>query len=506
MTVRARFAPSPTGDPHVGNIRTTLWTWLHARRYGGAFILRLEDTDQSRAIEGSLERIEGALRWLGIDWDEGPDIGGPFAPYVQSQRLERYHAAVAALLASGDAYRCFCTTDELREMRERQRAAGEPPGYDGRHRDLDPSEAARRAGAGESHVVRFRMPQEGATTFSDLIRGEITYENRLLDDFVILKSDGFPTYHLAHVVDDHAMEITHVTRGDEWIPSTPRHVRLFAALGYEPPIFVHTPVILGPGRGKLSKRQGAKSVLEYADEGYLPEAVFNFLAIIGWAFDDQTEILSREQLIEAFDLADLSPAPATFDTTKLEWMNGVYMRSLAEDDLAARFAERLDRDLPPQVARPLDRELIASFTPLIRERVKLLSEVAELTSFFFAEEVPPAPPEEFLGRSFRKEPEQAAAALLAAIGDLEPLAAGWRAEPLEVALRAVAEEIGVRVGDLFMLCRVGVTGKRVTPPLFETMEIVGAGRCLARLRAAEAALRDAYPVGEEAIADRGPGS
>ena len=247
-------------------------------------------------------------------------------------------------------------------------------------------------------------------------------------------------------------------------------------------------------------------MLEYADEGYLPEAVFNFLAIIGWAFDDQTEILSREQLIEAFDLADFSPAPATFDTAKLEWMNGVYMRSLAEDDLAARFAERLDRDLPPQVARPLDRELIASFTPLIRERVKLLSEVAELTSFFFAEEVPPAPPEEFLGRSFRKEPEQAAAALLAAIGDLEPLAAGWRAEPLEVALRAVAEEIGVRVGDLFMLCRVGVTGKRVTPPLFETMEIVGAGRCLARLRAAEAALRDAYPVGEEAIADRGPGS
>ena len=289
------------------------------------------------------------------------------------------------------------------------------------------------------------------------------------------------------------MAITHVTRGDEWIPSTPRHVRLFEALGYEPPIYVHTPIILGPDGGKLSKRHGAQSVLEYADEGYLPEALLNFLAIMGWALDDRTEILSAEEMSAAFDLADLNPAPAGFNSEKLEWMNGVYMRQLPEADLAARFAERLDSDLPGSVARPVDTGLVEQFTPLIRERVKLLSEVAELTDFFFAEDVPVAEPGEFLGRSFRREPERAAPALAAAIATLEGLRDDWRTEPLEAALRALAEELGVRAGDLFMLCRVGVTGKRVTPPLFETMEIVGPAASLDRLAAAETALRAAYP-------------
>lgn len=505
MTVRVRYAPSPTGDPHVGNIRTALWTWLHARRYGGAFVLRLEDTDQLRAVEGSLGRIEESLRWLGMDWDEGPDVGGPFAPYVQSQRRERYEAAVAQLLETGDAYRCFCTPEELRAMREQQQASGGPPGYAGVCRNLDAGAAAERASAGEPHVVRFRMPRDGTTTFEDLIRGEISYENRVLDDFVILKSDGYPTYHLAHVVDDHAMAITHVTRGDEWIPSTPRHVRLFEALGYELPIFVHTPIILGPDGGKLSKRHGAKSVLEYAGDGYLPEALFNFLANIGWALDDKTEILSREQLIEAFDLADLNPAPAAFDTEKLEWMNGVYMRQLPLDDLAARFAERLDADLPPEVPRPLDRSLVDAFTPLIQERVKLLSEVAPMTDFFFAEEVAVAAPEEFIGRGLRKTPEQAAPALDAATTALSAITA-WAAEPLEAALREVADNLDVRAGDLFMLCRVAVTGKRVTPPLFETMEIVGSAASLERMHAASAALAEAYPAGADATADAGSGS
>ncbi len=493
MTVRLRYAPSPTGDPHVGNIRTALWSWLHARRLGGAFVLRLEDTDQSRAVEGSLQRIEGSLRWLGMDWDEGPAEGGPYGPYVQSQRLERYHEATDRLLGDGNAYRCFCTPDDLRRMREQQRASGQPPGYTGICRYLDPGEAASRATAGELHVVRFKMPNEGSTTFEDLIRGSITYENRVLDDFVMLKSDGFPTYHLAHVVDDHAMEITHVTRGDEWIPSTPRHVRLFEALGYEPPVFVHTPVILGPDGGKLSKRHGAKSVLEYAGEGYLPEALFNFLAITGWALDDSTEVMSQDELIEGFDLARLNPAPATFDTEKLEWMNGVYMRSLSLGDLADRFAQRLDGDLPAEVSRPLDGELVGAFTPLIQERVKLLSEVAPMTDFFFADHVEVAEPGEFIARGMRKQTEQAAPALEAAIAALEPLADTWDAEPLEAALRATAEELGLRAGDLFMLCRVAVTGKRITPPLFETMEIVGATPSLERMRAAIPVLAAAYP-------------
>ena len=311
---------------------------------------------------------------------------------------------------------------------------------------------------------------------------------------MLLKSDGFPTYHLAHAVDDHAMAITHVTRGDEWIPSTPRHVRIFEALGYEPPIFVHTPVILGPDGGKLSKRHGAQSVLDYADQGYLPEALLNFLAITGWAIDDKTEILSGEEMAAAFDLADLNPAPAAFNSEKLEWMNGVYMRQLPEADLTGRFAERLDRDLPDSVERPADRALVAQFTPLIRERVKLLSEVAGLTDFFFAEDVPVAEPGEFIGRSFRKQPEQAAPALAAVAAALEPLSGDWTTDTLEAALRALAEELDVRAGDLFMLCRVAVTGKRVTPPLFETMEIVGPAPSLERLAAAEAALRAAYPA------------
>lgn len=506
MTVRLRYAPSPTGDPHPGNIRTALWSWLHARRHGGAFVLRLEDTDRSRSVEGSLARIEQSLRWLGLDWDEGPAEGGPYGPYVQSQRLDRYAEAVARLLAEGRAYRCFCPPAELHAMRERQRAAGGPPGYSGVCRGLDRAEADARAAAGEEHAVRFAMPREGSTSFADLIRGEISYENRVLDDFVVLKSDGFPTYHLAHVVDDHAMAITHVTRGDEWLPSTPRHVRLFEALGHEPPAYVHTPIILGPDGGKLSKRDGAKSVLEFAEEGYLPEALLNFLAITGWAPDGSTEVMSRGELIAAFDLADLNPAPAAFDADKLAWMNGVHMRRLPPADLADRFARRLDADLPPGVPRPLDRSLVEAFAPLVRERVKLLSEVAPMTDFFFAESVGVAAPPEFVARGLRRTPERAAPALRAAIGVLEPLAGEWRAEALEAALRGAADEAGLRAGDLFMLCRVAVTGKRVTPPLFETMEIAGAAPCLERLRAAEAALAAAYPPDGEAAPDGEAGS
>ena len=493
MTVRLRYAPSPTGDPHPGNIRTALWSWLYARRHGGAFVLRLEDTDRSRAVEGSLARIEESLRWLGLDWDEGPAEGGPYGPYVQSRRLGLYAEAAARLLAEGRAYRCFCPPAEPRATRERQRAGGAPPGYRDACRSLGRDEAGARAAAGEEHAVRFAVPREGSTGFTDLIRGAISYEHRVLDDFVLLKSDGFPTYHLAHVVDDHAMAITHVTRGDEWLSSTPLHVLLFGALGHEPPAYVHTPIILGPDGGKLSKRDGAKSVLEFAGEGYLPEALLNFLAITGWAPDGSTEVMSRGELIAAFDLAGLNPAPAAFDADKLAWMNGVHMRCLPPADLAGRFARRLDADLPPAVPRPLDRSLIDAFAPLVRERVKLLSEVAPMTDFFFAGSVGVAEPSEFVARGLRRTPERAAPALRAAIGVLEPLAGDWRAKPLEAALRGAAEDAGLRAGDLFMLCRVAVTGKRVTPPLFETMEIVGAAPCLERLRAAEAALAAAWP-------------
>ena len=495
MSVRLRYAPSPTGDPHVGNIRTALWSWLHARHHGGAFIVRLEDTDQSRVIPGSLDRILASLSWLGIDWDEGPDIGGPFGPYVQSQRLDRYRPAAQRLVESGHAYRCFCTLEELTALRKRQQAERRPTGYEGKCRAIAPQEAQSRADAGEPHVVRFRMPDDGATTWTDALRGEISVENSTQQDLVILKSDGFPTYHLAHVVDDHDMEITHVTRGEEWIPSTAPHVRLFEALGYEQPVFVHTPVILGPDGGKLSKRHGAKFVLEYAEGGYLPQALFNFLVMMGWALDDHTEVISRDQMIEAFEITDLGVSPALFDTKKLEWMNGVYLREMPEDELSELFAVRLERDLPPEVPRPIDRVQVEEFTLLVRERVKLLSELAPLVEFFFVAELPTPPPEELLGKPYRDRPDAARQALAAVIETLEGLE-GWEHELLEERLRGLAAGLGEKAGDLFMLCRLAVTGKRVAPPLFETMEIVGDERCLDRLRAAEEALRAAASSAE----------
>ena len=487
MTVRLRYAPSPTGDPHVGNIRTALWSWLYARRHGGQFLVRLEDTDQSRAVPGSLERILDSLRWLGVDWDEGPDIGGPYAPYVQSERLEHYHEAVERLLAQGDAYPCFCSPQDLEELRARQREAGTPPGYEGRCRTI-PAEEARARASSEPHVVRFAMPREGVTTFTDLLRGEISVENRVLDDFVILKSDRFPTYHLAHPVDDHAMAITHVTRGEEWLPSAPRHVRLFAALGYEPPVYVHNSVILGPDGGKLSKRHGAKSALEYRDDGYLPEALFNFLVMLGWSVDDHTEIISREQLIEVFELERLSVTPAVFNTEKLEWMNGVYLRDLPESRVADLFAERLDAELSSEVPRPLDGALIEALVPLVRERIKVLSELAGLVEFFFTGAISVPDAEALRGRPYRNDAAGALAAIEAATAALEALS-DWHPEAIEEVLRAAAERLEQRAGNVFMVCRVATTGRAITPPLFESMELIGRAACLERLGAATSVLR-----------------
>ena len=489
MSVRVRYAPSPTGDPHVGNIRTALWSWLFARRDGGQFLVRLEDTDQSRAVAGSLERILDSLRWLGVDWDEGPDIGGPYAPYVQSERLELYHREVDRLVAQGDAYPCFCSAEELDEMRARQRAENRPPGYDGRCRAIPTGEAAARA-ASASHVIRFAMPREGATTFVDLLRGEITVENRLLDDFVILKSDRYPTYHLAHPVDDHAMAITHVTRGEEWLPSTPRHVQLFRALGYEPPVYVHNSVILGPDGGKLSKRHGAKSTLEYRDDGYLPEALFNFLVMLGWSVDDHTEIISRDELIRVFDIERLCVTPAVFDTQTLEWMNGVYLRDLPAARIAEAFSERLDADLPADVPRPPDPATVEALVPLVRERVKVLSELAPMVDFFFTGRVETPDAEALRGRPYRNDPAGALVAAEAALETLEGLG-GWEAEAMEAALRATAERLGQRAGNVFTVCRVATTGRAITPPLFESMVLIGREASLERLRAAIEVLRGA---------------
>ena len=487
--IRTRYAPSPTGDPHVGNIRTAIWAWLFARHAGGKFLIRLEDTDQTRSVPDSLERILASLEWLGVDWDEGPDIGGPYGPYVQSERLERYAEATARLVAQGNAYPCFCTSQVLESMRQAQQAAKQPPGYDGRCALIDPAEAASRA-AREPHAVRFRMPDAGVTTFEDLLRGPISVENRLLDDFVILKSDGFPTYHLAHVVDDEAMQITHVIRGEEWLPSAPRHLNVVDALGYERPVYVHNSVILGPDGGKLSKRHGARFVLEYAQDGYLPEAIFNYLAILGWSLDDHTEIISRERFIEVFDIDRLSVTPAVFDNQKLDWFNGMYLRDdalTAPDRLLEHFFDRLERELPVTTHRPLDRDVVEALVPLVRERIKTLAELPPMVGFFFTGTIETPAPEALLGKPYRNDVDAARRALEGVAAFLEG-APAWDAANIEARLRDAAAELAQKPGDVFMLCRLAVTGRAITPPLFESMAIIGREPCLERLRAARAVL------------------
>ena len=497
-TVRVRFAPSPTGEPHVGNIRTALFNWLFARHTGGSFVVRIEDTDQERKAEGALESILASLRWLGLDWDEGPDSEaggsrGDYGPYFQSERLALYHQAAARLLANGDAYQCFCPPERLNAMRKEQQRNQQPTGYD-RHclTSLTAEERERRA-AVEPHVVRFRIPTErGTITVNDFIRGEVAYEPGVLDDFVILKSDGFPTYHLANVVDDHFMEISHVMRAEEWLPSAPRHVLLYRALGWEPPVFAHLPMILGPDRAKLSKRHGATSTLAYRQDGYLPEALTNFMALLGWSLDDHTEVFSRDELVEHFDLERVGKAGAIFNAEKLTWMNGLYIRQLPAEELAGRILPFLERPeaeggLPDSVARPINAGYVAVLTPLIQERLKRLDEAPELLSFFF-EELPSPDSGDLIPKGVLAE--QAAAALTTVAERLAG-ADSWKEDALEEILRPMAEELGLKTGQLFGAIRAAVTGRTVSPPLFATMAALGRERCMAALRNAVETLRGA---------------
>ncbi|MBI2909710.1 MAG: glutamate--tRNA ligase [Chloroflexi bacterium] len=481
--VRVRYAPSPTGIPHVGNIRTALFNWLFARHSGGSFIVRIEDTDVARRVEGAVEAILDSLRWLGMDWDEGPDVAGAYGPYFQSQRLPLYKEAAQRLVEEGNAYLCYCSTQRLEEMRAEQTRRREPPRYDRRCRP--PEERDRLAAEGITPVVRFKTPLQGETVFHDLIRGDIVVDNATLDDFVLLKSDGYPTYHLANVVDDHLMEISHVMRADEWLPSTPRHVLLYRALGYQPPLYAHLPIILGPDRSKLSKRHGATSLMEYREQGYLPEAMLNFLALLGWALDATTEIFSRDDLVRHFSLDRIGKVAAIFDVRKLSWMNGLYIRQLPLDTLVERVMPFLERDLPPSVARPLSREYVARIMPLLQERLKTLAEAAELAEFFFQEELD-YHMKLLVGKGMSSE-----ASLKALEKSLEGLRAlsTFECEALENLLRPLAEELGLKTGQLFGILRVATTGRTAAPPLFQTMEVLGYKRCVRRIEAAIARLK-----------------
>ena len=466
-------------------MRSALFAWLFARHHGGVFIIRIEDTDRERMVEGAVEGILDGLRWLGLDWDEGPEVGGDYGPYVQSQRLELYTEAARKLVAQGDAYYCYCTPERLERMRADQTRNKRPPGYDRHCRELSDEERREKEAEGITPVVRFKMPLTGKTKFHDIIWGDVEFSNSTLDDLVLLKSDGYPTYHLANIVDDHAMGITHVLRAEEWLSSTPRHILLYNAMGYEPPAFAHLPMLLGPDRSKLGKRHGAVSITDYRDMGYLPEAMMNFLALLGWSFDDKTELMSRQDLIDNFSLERVSKTAAIFNQQKLEWMNGVYIRQLSPEDFLERALHFLEDGLPPEIKRPLDIDYVRRITPLIQERVKTLVEIPALTRFFFVADLE-YKTDELIPK--KMDAESTRNALEIALNRLEGLES-FDNESLENLLRPLAAELGLKAGQLFSAMRTAVTGQTATPPLFETMVVLGKETCLVRIRQALAMLR-----------------
>ncbi len=480
--VRVRFAPSPTGYLHVGGARTALFNYLFARHHGGVFVLRIEDTDRERSTEASVGAIVEGLRWLGLPWDEGPVVGGPHGPYFQSQRLDRYGEAAHRLLSEGGAYRCFCDPADLKRRREAALARGEPPKYDRTCLALQASETERRAASGEPHAIRFRMP-EGETSWVDGVRREVKFQNATLDDLVILRSDGHPTYNFAAVVDDSAMRITHVLRGDDHISNTPRQIRLYRALGLAPPEFAHVPMILGPDATRLSKRHGAQSVTEFRDAGYLPEAMVNFLALLGWAYDGERELFTLQDLEKHFTLERVSRNPAIFNYEKLEWMNGEYFRALP----VARRVDLVRSHLRATGALPesalADTAQLERAITAVGDRMKRPQQFLEYAAYLFMDRVEPepAPWEELLAKPL-------AAARLRKLADALEGVSPFEHDPLERAARALASAEGVKFGDIVMPARIALTGKKVSPGIFDVMLLLGRDRTLARLRDAAARL------------------
>lgn len=497
LPVRVRFAPSPTGYLHIGSARSALFNWLYARHTGGKFILRIEDTDRKRYVKDSLRDIMHGLRWLGLDWDEGPEAGGDHGPYLQSQRLTLYQQWANWLVEQGHAYRCYCTAERLEQLRKEQLARKEQSGYDRRCRALTAGQRGQHEAAGDPYVIRLAIePLQGSTTFRDAIRGAITFEHGLLQDAVLLKSDGWPTYHLAAVVDDHFMEISHIMRSDEWLSSVPLGVLLYRAFGWQAPVWAHLPVILNPnGKGKMSKRHAVGAdgasipvhLKEYIAAGYLPEAMANFLANVGWSLDGSTEVFSPQEALAAFDIAGVNPAPAAFPYEKLIWLNGVYLRQLDDDDLYRRLLPFVARGVGMSEKQMARRPELRPATPLIKERIRTLADAAAQLAFFF-EDSPLAYPDpaELIGDKMTAA--QSAAALHAAQVALAGLAS-WEHSSIETCLRGLADALGLKVRQLFAVIRVAVTGTKVSPPLFETIAILGQARTLARLAAAQEALR-----------------
>ena len=480
--VRVRFAPSPSGDLHVGNVRTALYDWAFARSTGGTFVLRIEDTDRTRVLPEYIHSAQDTLRWLGLDWDEGPGVGGEFGPYLQSERLDIYAEWVDRFLKDGYAYHCYCSPEELAERREAARKAGGPSGYDGHCRDLTPGQVAAYQAEGRQPVVRFRMPP-GSTTFTDLVRGEVTFDHAHVPDFTLTRADGTPLYTLAVAVDDVLMKITHVVRGEDLLSSTPRQIAVYRAMGVDEaqvPVFAHLPYVLGKDGQRLSKRNGVVSVNWYREQGFLPEAICNYLALLGWSPGENREEFTMAEMAAEFDLARVNKNAAQFDARKLEAINGDKIRALAPADFAARITPFLAGAglvaTPPTAA---EAELIAAAAPLVQERVTTLAQAAEMLGFLFVDEA-----------DFRVDPEDAARVLTPGTGPVlaaaEEALAGvgpWTEGAIREALEtALVDGLGLKPRVAFGgAVRVAVTGRRVGPPLFGSIELLGRDRTLGRL-------------------------
>jgi len=481
---RVRFAPSPTGNLHLGGARTALYDFLLARQTGGQFILRIEDSDRRRFVEGAEEEIFKSLRWMGLDWDEGPDVGGPYGPYRQSERKEIYQHYADQLIEMGKAFTCFCTPERLDLVRTEQQKRKEPPHYDGTCRNLTAEEVKARVDAGEKHVIRFKMPVTGSTTVTDLMRGDITVENRTLDDYILVRSDGLALYHLAAAVDDHLMKITHVIRGSEWLPTFPLHSLIHRAFGWEEPEWVHLSLFLKPsGKGKMSKRERAELVKDgysffikdLEELGYLPEAIVNWIALMGWSYDDHTEFFSLRDLVEKFSLDKLNPSPAAINYTKFDHFNGLHIRALPVTELARRMK-------PFFLAKGIhaDDATLLRIAPIVRERLQGMDDAPELAGFFFKEDVEPVAADLVIKELTPAESAEVAkkiVKLLEALPDMN-------LETAEPPMRELVEQSGLKAGQVFGLMRIAITAQHVSPPLFESMQIIGKDKVVSRMRRA----------------------
>ncbi|TDB39886.1 MAG: glutamate--tRNA ligase [Actinobacteria bacterium] len=480
-SVRVRFAPSPTGHLHIGGARTAIYNWAFARHHGGTFVLRIEDTDPERSTEENTQAIIRAMEWLGLDYDEGPGVDGPYGPYFQTQRAASYADALERLKASGSTYPCFCTSEALDAKREAARQQGGFAGYDRTCRGIEVEEAARRVAAGEPHVWRLKVPEDRADiAFCDAVRGDVRFPGDAVDDLVLVRTDGTATYNFAVAVDDTTMAITHVIRGDDHLSNTPKQILIYEALGEDVPVFAHLSMILGADGKRLSKRHGATSVEAYRDSGFLPEAVMNYLALLGWSLDGETTVFSRETLAESFSLDRVSRNPAIFDDEKLEWLNGVYIRDMSATELIDRIVPVLaEAGLITHEEAASRREWLLRLAPMVSERLKRLDEIVPMVAFLFSDSV-----EIEEGAREKVLEKEGSGLALDACRDALASVPSFDAETIEAALREVPERTGVKPKVAFQAVRVATTGSTVSPPLFESLELLGRERTLQRIDAA----------------------